>query len=70
VHPFWHSFHNARDMAIVALMVLDGLRSREVLGLTLEDLLFSEAQLHVRGKGGRVRRFPDRPKRYVCCSAI
>jgi site-specific recombinase XerD len=58
VHRFWHSFDTARDMAIVALMVLDGLRSGEVLGLTLEDLLFSEAQVHVRGKGRRVRRVP------------
>ena len=62
VHRFWHSFDTARDMAIVALMVLDGLRSREVLGLTLEDLLFSEAQVHVRGKGRRVRRLPLPPE--------
>ena len=62
VHRFWHSFDTARDMAIVALMVLNGLRSREVLGLTLEDLLFSEAQVHVRGKGRRVRRAPLPPE--------
>jgi integrase len=62
VHRFWHSFDTARDMAIVALMVLGGLRSREVLGLTLEDLLFSEAQVHVRGKGRKVRRVPVPPE--------
>jgi integrase len=62
VARFWHSFKTARDMAIVALMVLNGLRSREVLGLTLEDLLFSEAQAHVRGKGGRARRAPLPPE--------
>jgi integrase len=62
VYRFWHSFTNARDMAIVALMVLNGLRSREVLGLTLEDLLFSEAQVHVHGKGRRVRRLPLPPE--------
>ena len=62
VHRFWHSFHTARDMAIVGLMVLNGLRSREVLGLTLEDLLFSEAQVHVCGKGRRVRRLPLPPE--------
>ena len=62
VHRFWHSFDTARDMAIVALMVLDGLRSREVLDLTLEDLLFSEAQVQVRGKGRRVRRLPVPPE--------
>src|ERR1044071_1220576 len=49
-------------MAMVALMVLGGLRSREVLGLKLEDLLFSEAQVHVRGKGQRVRRVPLPPE--------
>jgi integrase len=62
VHRFWHSFHTARDLAIVALMVLNGLRSREVLGLTLEDLLFSQAQVHVCGKGRRVRRLPLPPE--------
>jgi len=62
VRRFWHSFTTARDMAIVALMVLNGLRSREVLGLTLEDLIFSEAQAHVRGKGGRARRAPLPPE--------
>lgn len=62
VQRFWHSFQNARDIAIVGLMVLNGLRSREVLGLTLEDLIFSEAQLHVRGKGGKARRLPLPPE--------
>jgi integrase len=62
VHRFWHSFDRVRDMVIVALMVLGGLRSREVLGLKLEDLLFSEAQVHVRGKGQRVRRVPLPPE--------
>ena len=62
VHRFWHSFDNARDMAIVALMVLSGLRSREVLGLTLEDLLFSESQLRVCGKGRKVRPVPLPPE--------
>ena len=50
---FWRSFRCARDLAIVALMLLNGLRSREVLGLQLEDLLFSESQVRVRGKGSR-----------------
>jgi integrase len=62
VERFWHSFHKARDLAMVSLMLLNGLRSREVLGLKLEDLLFSEAQVHVRGKGGRVRRLPLPPE--------
>jgi len=62
VEHFWRSFHKTRDMAMVALMLLNGLRLREVLGLKLEDLLFSEAQVHVRGKGGRERRLPLPPE--------
>lgn len=62
VARFWSSFQSARDLAIVALMLLNGLRSREVLGLRLEDLRFSEAQLLVRGKGARVRMLPLPPE--------
>lgn len=62
VEHFWGSFRAARDLAIVGLMLLNGLRSREVLALTLEDLLFSEAQIRVRGKGGRVRLMPLAPE--------
>ena len=51
VARFWSSFRTARDLAIVALMLLNGLRSREVLGLKLGDLWFGEAQLRVHGKG-------------------
>lgn len=38
VARFWSSFRTARDLAMVALMLLNGLRSREVLGLKLADL--------------------------------
>jgi len=62
VARFWHSFHTARDLAIVALLLLNGLRSREVLGLRLGDLLFSEAQVRVCGKGSRVRLLPLPPE--------
>jgi integrase/recombinase XerD len=62
VHRFWHSFRTARDLAMVALMLLNGLRSREVLELQLEDVWFSEAQLRVRGKGRRVRLLPLPPE--------
>src|ERR1035438_859778 len=53
VSRFWSSFRTARDLAIVALLLLNGLRSREVLGLKLGDLLLSEAQMRVHGKGSR-----------------
>lgn len=62
VARLWRSFRTARDLAIVALMLLNGLRSREVLTLRLEDLLFSEAQIRVRGKGARVRWLPLPPE--------
>jgi integrase len=53
VARFWASFRTARDLAIVALMLLNGLRSREVLALRLEDLSLVECQMRVRGKGQR-----------------
>ena len=55
---FWKSFRTFRDLAIVALMLLDGLRSCEVLQLQLEDLSFSEERLCVLGKGNKKRVVP------------
>lgn len=62
VQRFWSSFRTARDLAVVALLLLNGLRSQEVLALQLEDLLFSEAQVRVHGKGARVRLLPLPPE--------
>jgi site-specific recombinase XerD len=62
VARFWRSFRTTRDLGMVALMLLNGLRSREVLALTLQDLLFSEAQIRVHGKGSRVRMLPLPPE--------
>lgn len=53
VQRFWSSFRTARDIAIVGLLLLSGLRSCEVLALELEDLLLSEAQLRCAAKGRR-----------------
>ncbi len=48
-----------RDRAMVAAMVLGGLRRCEVLGLRLEDLRFAERRVFVaEGKGGRQRLIP------------
>ena len=58
VAVFWKGFRTFRDLAIVALMLQDGLRSCEVLQLQLEDLLLSEARLHVLGKGRKQRFLP------------
>src|SRR2546426_2911409 len=52
----------ARDLAIVGLMLLQGLRSAEVLALNRDDALLSEAQLRVRGKGNKFRFLPLAPE--------
>jgi integrase len=62
VARFWCSFRTSRDLAIVGLMLLQGLRSAEVLALNPDDVLFSEAQLRVRGKGNKLRFLPLAPE--------
>lgn len=62
VARFWSSFRTARDLAIVGLMLLQGLRSAEVLALNREDLLLPEAQLRVHGKGNKLRFLPLAPE--------
>jgi site-specific recombinase XerD len=62
VSRFWSSFHTCRDLAIVGLMLLQGLRSCEVLALDQEDIILSEAQIRVRGKGNKVRLLPLAPE--------
>src|SRR3989475_12891560 len=59
---FWSSFHTSRDLAIVGLMFLQGLRSAEVLALNRDDALLSEAQLRVPGKGKKFRLLPLAPE--------
>jgi integrase/recombinase XerD len=58
VEQFWTSFRTSRDLAIVGLMLFDGLRSCEVRALNRDDLLLSESQLRVCGKGGKPRCLP------------
>ena len=62
VARFWASFRNSRDLAIVGLMLLQGLRSQEVLDLNQDDLLLPEAQIRVRGKGNKTRFLPLAPE--------
>jgi len=62
VSRFWSSFRTARDLAIVGLMLLQGLRSAEVLALNRDDALLSEAQLRVHGKGNKFRFLPLAPE--------
>jgi site-specific recombinase XerD len=58
VARFWSSFRTSRDLAIVGLMLLQGLRSNEVIALNCEDVLLSESQLRVCGKGHKIRCLP------------
>ncbi len=62
VAKFWQSFRTFRDLALVGLMLLDGLRSCEVLGLQLEDLQLAEGQMRVLGKGNKKRVVPVPPE--------
>jgi integrase/recombinase XerD len=58
VAKFWGSFRTSRDLALVALMLMNGLRSRETLDLRLEDLQLADAQIRVLGKGNKQRLLP------------
>ena len=58
VTQFWESFHAFRDLALVGLMLYDGLRSGEALALQLADVRLSEGQILVRGKGNQQRLLP------------
>jgi len=62
VAKFWASFRTFRDLALIALMLLDGLRSQETLDLRLADLDWGDAQLRVWGKGNKQRLVPLPPE--------
>lgn len=58
VRAFLRSLKRYRDVAVVHLMLLCGLRSAEVLGLELPDVVFGDGRVRVRGKGQRDRALP------------
>ena len=58
VAQFWSGFRTARDMAILGLMLLQGLRSKEVIALDCEDVQLAESRICVHGKGNKVRLLP------------
>jgi len=59
-----------RDRAMVAAMVLGGLRRCEVLGLRLEDLRFAERRVFIaEGKGGRQRLVPVSARFFAAVAA-
>jgi len=62
VAQFWSSFRTYRDLGLVALMLFNGLRSRETLNLQLEDLRLLQTEIRVQGKGNRQRLLPLDPQ--------
>jgi integrase len=58
VARFWSSFRTSRDLAIVGLMLLHGLRSCEVLAPNREDIQFPDSQIRVPGKGKKICMLP------------
>ena len=58
VARFWHSFRTFRDLSLIALMLLDGLRSAEVRRIQLHDVDLLAGQLRVCGKGRKERIVP------------
>ena len=58
VLAFWRSFRTYRDLGIVALMLANGLRSREVLSLHCADVVQSQNCMYVTGKGNKQRALP------------
>jgi integrase len=62
VARFWSSFRTSRDLAIVGLMLLHGLRSCEVLALNREDVHVADSQIQVLGKSKKIRILPLTPE--------
>ncbi|RYZ39113.1 MAG: integrase [Myxococcaceae bacterium] len=58
VRSFLETCRWYRDLAVVHLMLLCGLRSHEVLELRVEDVSTVDNRLRVRGKGGKERALP------------
>ena len=61
IAQFWSGFRTARDMAIVGLMLLQGLRSKEVIALDCKDVQLGESRICVHGKGNKLRLLPLAP---------
>lgn len=52
------SFTRYRDLSIAYLMLLCGLRSREIIALTVDAVDFDSQRIRVVGKGGKERALP------------
>ncbi len=53
-----HAESESRDLALLAVMYGCGLRVSEVAGMNLADIDMGEAEMRVRGKGGKERVIP------------
>jgi integrase/recombinase XerD len=62
VSAFWSTFRTFRDLSLVALMLFNGLRSRETLRIRIEDLRLPQTEMLVQGKGNRQRLLPLDPQ--------
>jgi integrase/recombinase XerD len=69
VQQFLESLRSWRDLSIVALMLLCGLRSREVINIAPEDVRLSEPEILVHGKGNKDRTVPLSPQVSSCLRA-
>jgi len=58
LRAFLRGLRRYRDIAIVHLMLLSGLRSREVLQLRCRDISLVEQRVRVKGKGNKERIVP------------
>jgi len=61
VADFMASFRTCRDLAILGFMLACGLRSREILNLSLPDVQVGDGRLRVKGKGRKERILPIAP---------
>jgi len=61
VVDLFEGFRTSRDLAMAALMLFSGLRSREVLSLKLGDVSLLEEEIRVWGKGDKDRVLPIAP---------
>jgi site-specific recombinase XerD len=62
VHVFLASLRTWRDLSITGLMLFCGLRSREVIELTIEGISWTENEVRIRGKGDKERVVPLPPQ--------
>ena len=65
---FWSSFRTSRDLAIVGLMLLHGLRSAEVLALNRTTRCFPKHNFAFHGKGKKFRSLAAGAGNHCNCS--